>query len=258
MVDFLAELCDGEDIVYQTKMGETRIRKPLASLLGATTPSSLATMIPESAAGHGILSRILFIYADEDYKSVPIPSQVKEEWYDAKAKFTKRLEYIDSMRENFAMTKEAQAEYIRLYAFVPELNEPRLSHYIRRRATMLMKVSMILAALRYSTKIIVADLLLAHELLHAIEPKMCKALEYFGRNKAIQGRMLILQYLKNLGTSGTASEAELMASAASELNNREAQEAIESLIVSGELKQYGGRILLGSAANEILSMKKGK
>lgn len=251
MANFLVDLYDGSQINYQTKASETRVVEPRSTLLTATTPSNLADILPAGGAEHGIMARMLFIYADKVYKTVPIPPDPTEEWWDKRKSFMERLLWIDNNRVDFSMDSRARADYTRLYTYIPHLEDPRLSTYRERRAQNLIKVAICLTALRMDTRVIDTDILLAHELLVTAEPMMHKALEYFGRNKKHQGRMLMIQFLKAKGERGAASETELVASAMSELTPREAREAIQAMCASGELAQIGSRFMLGEVKNEL-------
>lgn len=256
MADFLVDLYDSSPIDYQTKAGETKISAALASVLAATTPSSLAAMLPENAVTHGIIARFLFIYEDKIYKEVPLPKEQDESWYDLREQVVSRFAWIDSNRSDFVLSDEARDSYEQVfYRYTPALEDPRLESYRGRRATTLIKVAMAIAALRNDTTIIDSDLRLAHEFLVMAEPKMHRALEYFGRNRIFQGRMLILQFLRSMGASATASKAELMAAAKSELNAKEAEEAIQGMLASGELYAYGNDdvLMLGEIKNVFLS-----
>lgn len=256
LADFLVDLWDGEDVIYQTRSGETRSYGPVVSMLGATTPSSFATMIPENAAGHGILSRILFVHADKNYKSVPMAPAVSPGWVERYKALQDKLLMVDDLSTEFAFTKDALGIYESLYKYTPELTDPRLGAYIHRRPTMLLKVSMTLCALRETYLINETDIRLAHELLDSIEPNMYRALEYFGRNKALFGKMLMLEYLRSLDAAGAVSRHELVAIAAKDLSTREADEALESLLSSGEVITLGGNFMLGSTKNTTIRLVK--
>lgn len=254
MADFFVDLWDGEAIDYQTKAGETVIREPLVTLLSATTPSNLAKILPDNAAGHGILSRMLFIYSDRKHKDVPIPPEQPPEWYERKAQFEERLAWIDRNRFDFSLDPRARDLYTALYPFIPDLGDPRLEHYKERRPRMLLKVGMALAALRNDPHIIESDIALAHTLLVLAEPSMSRSLEYFGRNRAFQGRMIIVQYLRTRG--GPASKQDLVNAAAAELSEREALEAISAMLASKELVPFGQNgLILGSMKNELIDVK---
>lgn len=245
MADFMVDLWDGAPIDYQTRASETIIRKPVVTLLGGTTPSSIPTMLPDNATGHGILSRILFIYSEEPAKIVPIPRDQGEEWHDLKDRFSRRFEWIDWCRSPFMLSRKAEILYEELYTFNPTLQDPRLDSYKARRADQLLKVAMSICALRMDTTIHEDDINLAHEYLLDAEPQMHQALVFFGRNKIHHGRMLMIEYLKQC-PEGSASAAELLSAASSDLTTREADEALRNLTQSGDVTQYGesGRFVL--------------
>jgi energy-coupling factor transporter ATP-binding protein EcfA2 len=251
MADFLVDLYDGSPIDYQTKVGEVRIDNPMASLLGATTPSSLADIMPANAATHGIFSRALLIYADKPHKSVPLPPEQPPEWYERRERLITRLRWIDYNRTPFSLDESARATYTRLYPYVPVVDDPRMESYKARRNEHMLKVAMCLCALRSDTTVTESDVTLSHELLAMAEPEMKRGLEYFGRNKAYAGRMLMIDFLKN-APNKTASLHELVAAAASELNNREANDAIQSMVASNQLATYGAFYTLGSEKNVLI------
>lgn len=258
MADFMVDLWDSAEIKYQTKTGEVNLKKSIASLLAATTPSSLASCLPENAATHGILSRMIFVYEGEKYKNVPLPPEPTEDWWSLRDSFIRKLQWIDGNREDYTLSDSARTVYKQLYTYQAHLGDARLAHYQERRATMLLKVGMCLAALRMSTIISESDLTLAHQLLEIIEPNMHKALEYFGKNRTYQGRMLMVQYLRQ-SQSGIASREELIAIASSELNQRDAEEAINGMVKSKELIQLShDKYILGEAKAEFDSAKKAK
>lgn len=256
MANFFVDLYDGARLDYQTKASETRINSPRSTLLTATTPSSLAEILPVSGPEHGITARMIFIYADKVYKSVPIPPDPTEEWWDQRKAFMRRLHWIDNNRIDFSFHLDARKEYNRLYTYTALTEDPRLSAYRERRGNTLIKIAICLCALRMDNQVIDTDILLAHELLCSAEPMMHKALEYFGRNKKHQGRMLMIQLLKSRGAMGSASEIELVASAGAELTAREAREAIQSMVAAGDLAQIGSRFMLGETKNELNKTRK--
>lgn len=250
MMNFLNDLYDGVEIDYQTKAGETRLSTPLASLLGATTPQNLAGILPDSATGHGILGRVIFVHADKIHKSVPLPPDATEEWYESRQKIINRLRWIDENRLDFSIHPEARKEYKRLYSYAPEVSDPRLESYKAGRTTLLLKVAMSIAALRGDIQVIDSDVLLSHHFLMSAEPNMHKALEYFGKNKSYTGRMLILEFIRSK-PDGFMTRGEAIAAAASELSVREATEALESMINGGELTSIGDKLCLPTALNQL-------
>lgn len=254
MADFFVDLYDGATIDYQTKAGETVLKQPLVTLLGGTTPSSLASILPDNAATHGILSRTIFVYADQVHKQVPIPPEPTEEWLDSWHRLKQRLYWIDGNRGNFRLGSRARELYVTLYPYKAELIDPRLESYQARRADHLLRVSICLAALRNDTEVIDSDILIAHDLLTVIEPKMRRALEFFGKSKLYVGRMLILNYLRS-AESRSGTYQDLIAAAASELTPREADEAIQGLVQTKEITIFGTHYSLSDAKNTIINAK---
>lgn len=242
--DFFIDLYDGQGIDYETKASQTRIEQPLVTLLGATTPSSLATMLPENAATHGVLSRILFVYGDTNHKQVPIPPEPTEEWNELRDKVIRRFKWIDNNRRDFGLSPDARTTYESLYGYVPKLEDSRLESFRGRRANILLRVAMCIAALRSDTYVLDDDLRLAHELLVQLEPDMHRALESFGRNKAYMARQGIIQFLKSK-PGEKASFEEVIAAVAGDMNRREAEEVIAAMVLQGEITRYGTRIILG-------------
>lgn len=239
MADFFVDLWDGVGIRYETKAGEIRIKSPRGNMLGGTTPSSLANILPNNAPDHGILTRMLFIYADTPHKLVPLPPAQSPAWYESWGNLKERLAWVDRNRFDYYLSPEAERRYEKLYAYLPVIDDPRMAPYRGRRGILLMKVAMILAALRNDIRINIDDLEVAHSLLQDVEPRMHKALEYFGRSKSYHGRMLMVNYLKQV-PGKIATQAELLNAAASELTQREAQEALTYLESQGTITQYGG------------------
>lgn len=255
LADFMVNLYDGTKIDYETKAGATEIHSPLVNLLGATVPSSLAAMIPDNAGTHGILSRMLFIYEDKPHKAVPLPKEPTELWWDQRKRIIDRFHWIDNNRLDFMLEPRAAKFYEAIYGYVPLIQDARLEHYRERRANILLRVSMAICALRLDTCIIESDLRLAHEFMKLAEPRMHKALEYFGRNKIFAGRMLMIQFLRANG--GQSTHEALVAAAASELKHSEADEAINNMLASGELVKFGSGYVLGEIRNELTERKAG-
>lgn len=255
MADFMVDLYDSQRIEYETKSGIIEIKEPLASLLGATTPSSLALMIPDNAGTHGILTRILFIHEEKPYKSVPIPPDPTELWYELRESIIDRFHWIDDNRLDFSMDAGATNFFKDYYKYLPQLADPRLEQYRERRAAILQKIAMALCALRRDIRIIESDMALGHELLMMIEPKMHRALEYFGKSKVYVGRMLIIEYLRNQ-PSHMANKEELITAAASDLKRNEAEEAISSMVASQTLIDFNGNLMLAEAKNDLIAAKR--
>lgn len=245
MADFFLDLYDGADIDYRTKASSTSVISPAVTLLGATTPSSLATMLPENAADHGVLSRTIFVYANKPHKEVPIPPEPTAEWRALWSQLSEKVRWLDNLRVQFSISESAKERYIGLYNFKPKFPDPRMNSYLGRRSATLLKVALILAAMRLDTMVVETDVLAAHELLSAIEPEMHYALESFGRNKTYVARTVILQHLRGM-PGQRDSQHRVIAMASKDLNRREAEEVLSMMQTNGEITIVNGIVILGS------------
>jgi hypothetical protein len=223
---------DGETIDYQTKQGRIFIRKPSLNLLGATTPTSLANSLPRGVSDHGILSRIVFVYASDSYRSLPRPAALGPKELDIQTRIEERIARITEYEGGFTETEAAGNLYDGLYVYRPQILDSRFNGYGGRRGTHLKKLALTLAALRNdeNQQIIETDVALAHELLIRTENTMGQALMALGGSQLHLGKYLMIEYLRS---EGTATLDDLYRVAASELKRQDVKAAIEELTQSG-------------------------
>jgi hypothetical protein len=107
--------CGDEPFKYRTKtQGETVVPSVFLSILGATTPESLASSLPVIAIGGGLTSRILFVYARGKAKKVPIPI-ITPEMTRIKELLEKDLFQISRIAGAYHFSKAAEQEWIKWY-----------------------------------------------------------------------------------------------------------------------------------------------
>ena len=70
---FLIRMYNGGDYRYQLKKVTTTLESPLVSMLGCTTPTEIATLLPPEAIGQGFMSRIILVFAHRKHKRVEEP-----------------------------------------------------------------------------------------------------------------------------------------------------------------------------------------
>jgi hypothetical protein len=155
----LTSIYDGE-IYEQRRRGRDihiKIEKPFLNLIGGTTPSSLATFMPEGAWDQGFASRTIFVYSDESILQ-PIFSLP-----EAHTKYASLLgdlrSDIKAIGQNYGLLQwePAAAEAIsrwHLSGCEPVPNHPRLQHYIIRRIAHLIKLCVVAHAQRCSDLLI--------------------------------------------------------------------------------------------------------
>lgn len=232
MINFLTDVWDGETIDYQTKQGRIFIRKPSLNMLGATTPTSLANSLPRGVSDHGILSRIIFVYASDSYRSLPRPAPLGPKEIEIQERVESRLVRITEYEGGFTETEDAAKLYDQLYVYRPQILDSRFNGYGGRRGTHLKKLALALAALRgdSSQQIITTDVALAHEILIRTENTMGQALMALGGSQLHLGKYLMLEYMR---AEGTATLDDLFRVAATELKRADVKAAIEELTQAG-------------------------
>src|SRR3546814_4481669 len=146
MIDFLTTMYDGDDYEYQIKAGKTTLKDPLIGLVAGTTPQSLSIALPPSAGGQGFLSRIILVYGARKHKLVPRPS-VPDPDIVRKVRSGFNQVFTEISGE-FIETDEAREYSEGLYDFALGMNDPRFDSYHERRYTHLIKLAMVLCALR--------------------------------------------------------------------------------------------------------------
>lgn len=190
LLDFFADGLDRTEIFYQTKLGSIRIPNPMINLIGATTPGNLPVMLPRDAPDHGLLSRLIFVYASKAEKDVPIPPQMDRHELARQARLIEHLQTIASHQiGEIVMSPEAEAEYRNLYAYDVKTKEYRLNAYAgRRNSDHLARVAALLCLLRGQMPFVISreDIGLAHAILVMTESQMDGA--YVGLDKTVDGR----------------------------------------------------------------------
>jgi len=152
MVDMLVSVWDGADIRKVTKgSGTDEVPRPLINLIACTTPSWIASSIPEYMLGGGLLSRCVFVFADRKERFVAYPGLAVPKDISAIADLlVEDLARISALSGEFGMTQEAvdwgQEWYAKLYTH--QNGDARLRDYVTRKQTHLHKLAMILSVSR--------------------------------------------------------------------------------------------------------------
>lgn len=196
LLQFLTMMWDGDDYEYRTKLGQMKLKDPLLTILGGTTPTSLASAMPPEAGGQGLLSRMILVYGAEKYKSVPWPTMPPVELVNKVDRVVS--EAYNNMYGAFSMTPEAKEYGGTLYEYKPEINDSRFAHYNDRRFEHLKKAAMALAASRGSQEIQQYDFEEAHRILQATETGMSDALGQFGLSPDAVVKQGIMEYLRSV------------------------------------------------------------
>lgn len=136
---------------YETKnKGNDYISGLWFNIVGATTPSLVREQLPTSAIGGGLTSRIIFVFAADKGKIVPLPFTTEEQEIAA-GQIEQDLNDIFQTSGGFTIDEEFANAYVKWYTHVsthpPNMGQ-QLDPYVDRRATHLKKLAMILCIAR--------------------------------------------------------------------------------------------------------------
>lgn len=195
MMYFLIKMYDGENYDYKLTKEQSVLADPLLSLLGGTTPTSIANVLPPETIGQGLMSRFILVYSANKYKSIPRPKPtdknlerfISERFSDLYYKFDGQISESNEAGEFIDSVYDAE----------PELSDPRFVYYLARRHTHFIKISMCLAAGRLSRTIELQDVELAQRILEATEPAMPEALGEFGLSPLAQAKQKMLEFVQH-------------------------------------------------------------
>lgn len=169
------------------------IFQPTISILSGNTHAGFQEAFPPQAIGQGFLSRILLVYAEPSGRKITFPEQPSAEIRG------KMLDVYEAIREKVTgpakVAEEAQRALDIIYRNWRELEDQRFKHYSTRRFTHLLKLCLICAAQRVSTRIDLTDVLLANSILTFTEKDMPKALGEFGKSRNSEAANKIMQML---------------------------------------------------------------
>lgn len=154
MADAFVTLWDGKNLRKETKgSGNDEVVNPYFNLIACTTPSWIATNVPEYMIGGGLASRIVFAYADTKQKLVAYPGEeVPAELAKMEAALVNDLQYIHSnLKGEYKLSKDAYAWGKNWYMDhqknrPPHLDDERFGGYLARKQTHIHKLAIVLAA----------------------------------------------------------------------------------------------------------------
>jgi len=136
---------------YETKHeGNDHITNVWVNLIGATTPDLLESTLPQNAIGGGLTSRIIFVYEEKMGKKVIFPFETEEE-AELEGELFHDLEAIRMLQGRFIPDESFLERWADWYGGDPRCvleRDPRFNGYLSRRATHVLKLSMIMNASR--------------------------------------------------------------------------------------------------------------
>lgn len=188
-LDFLSMLgalwdWDSETKTYKHRFKNSKsisIYQPTISILGGNTHAGFQAAFPEAAIGQGFLSRLILVYSEPSGRKITFPQKPSDRIA------IELMEAFDKIKKTVhgeaTRTQQASTALDTIYRTWVDLEDGRFKSYSTRRFVHLLKLCLIVAAMRCSTLIDIQDVLLANSVLHYTETSMPKALGEYGRSR---------------------------------------------------------------------------
>jgi hypothetical protein len=222
---------------YRTKTkGVALIENGCLGLLGATTVQGLRDAVPERAIGDGLTSRILFVYADEKPKPVPLPTLTnrQRELFD---QMIQTLQHFQTLRGEFHLDDDAMKFYCDVYKQhweTPMYDDPLLSGYTSRWSTHLLKLAMILSICESdSLMIALRHVQAAVRLLEGIEPQLQTVMSLISSTDKGASINFVRSLVRR--SKGPICHADLARAANHRMDAYELEGILQTLLRSGEI-----------------------
>jgi hypothetical protein len=196
----LGELWDWDDPdrPYKHRLQSRKsiaIYQPTVSILGGNTPTGFAECFPLASIGQGFMSRLILVHSEPSGKKITFPPPPAPETV------AKLVGFLSEMRAvcqgEVKLDIDAESALDTIYKGWPEMEDTRFRHYSTRRFTHLLKLCMVVAATRLSTRITMLDVIHANTILAYAEGTMPKAIGELGKSKNAEASNKIMQVLYN-------------------------------------------------------------
>jgi hypothetical protein len=201
ILDFVTDLGELWDYNgrFESKVKNSKsvqIMNPTINILGGNTPTGFSAALPIEILGQGFFSRTLMIFGERPRAKITWPEPP-----DA----AHTAELLSQLREiklhaisagSITLSQSAKDLLDVIYKSWKDLDDARFESYSNRRFTHLLKLCMITAAMRLSSKIEPEDVVYANTVLSYAEHFMPKALGEFGKAKHADVAHKVLQALE--------------------------------------------------------------
>lgn len=188
-LDFLSMLgalwdWDSETQTYKHRFKNSKsisIYQPTISILGGNTHAGFQAAFPEAAIGQGFLSRLILVYGEPSGRKITFPQKPDDH---IAVELMEKLNVIrEKIKGEASRTQQASTALDTIYRTWQDLEDSRFKSYSTRRFTHLLKLCLVVCAMRSSVRIDIQDVLLANSVLSFTENGMPKALGEYGRSR---------------------------------------------------------------------------
>ena len=248
---FLIEMFDGQvrahrwEHLTQTH-GSVGVWNGALNLIGCTTLGWLRENVPASALETGVISRIMFVYADQKRELISVP-KLDPRWStkasrDREAKLIDDLIDIGRLRGPFELAPDAyewQDQWYRRFgdARSEALVSERFDVYRSRRQTYAFKIAMILAAARnHHPTIRVEDIRDAVAHLERLDSGVARIFETIGGPAEAQHVREVVAAVRRASAEGPVTFGHLLRLLGGVMSHDEVALAIRAAVTQGTLR----------------------
>jgi hypothetical protein len=236
---FLTDIFDADDrpFSYKTKnQGANEIRNAFLTLLAAATPDSLASSLPNIAIGGGLTSRVLFIWAKDKHKKIPIPEH-SQRTLVLKDLLKDDIINIHRMDGVYRFDEKCKQFWIDWYMAYDDRDpkrickDPAFNTWYSRKPLHILKTCMCVSAAR-SPELLFRKKNLEDSIkfIEEVEAKMGNTFSAVGRSEITADVDLILKTIKQ---HGSITERELMQLVWRDIDSNKFKNVMETALGGG-------------------------
>lgn len=187
----------------KTRGAWINIPNPTINILSGITPTGINNSFKEIAVGGGFFSRVLFVYGTQSVDKITFPSSPDPKLV---TEILEHLAKVQQLTGIIHLTNDVRNIIDKIYKSTPRMLDPRFQYYTERRLTHLIKLIIILSAMRLSLTPIVQDVILANTILYNTELQMPKALGEYGKSRNAEISNTIITALRDAKTPLTLKD----------------------------------------------------
>ncbi len=219
------------------------IIRPTVNILGGITPTSFSTAMPQEIVGQGFMSRLILVYGEPNKVKITWPTPPSEL---GSRKLALRVRELRKLHGECKLTPTANSLIDRIYQNYYNIPDARLQYYCARRLDHLLKLCMIVSAMKGTTEIDYASVEEANTILVYTENAMPRALGEFGEAKNAKATQKVIECLSD--KHGPVDISELWMIVCQDLNRiTELQDILQNLQIANKIIHHGSSVLLNRA-----------
>jgi hypothetical protein len=262
-MSFLTDTWDGRkrEFLHRTKhSGSIKIPRPVLNLIGATTPSWLQRNLGENLIGDGLMSRVVFVYAEQKRRYVALPSrhiQTKDFLSNGK-KLVEDLKIISEIIGPYEFEPEVEKDGGWMDLWYANHHSNRALHmasdryggYISRKQTHMVKLALVLAVSKRDARTITQeDLVESDAILTSAEHSMIRVFDSIGVVDEARQVAELMQFIK---AYKWVSAKELRRLTHNTLADRDFKNAVRQAVEGGAVKLEARNGIQGLALNQTI------